>query len=55
MNEKNNSLNGEIQELLKKIDDYKQLIEDAENALDAAIENLEEALVEASEDEERKG
>ena len=43
-------MNQEIQELLTKIDEYKQLIEDAENALDAAIENLEEALEEASEE-----
>ena len=42
--------NQEIQELLTKIDEYKQLIEDAENALDAAIENLEEALEEANEE-----
>ncbi len=51
----NNSLDGEIRDLLKKIDDYKQLIEDAENALDASIENLEEALAEAAEEEEQKG
>jgi hypothetical protein len=43
--------NQEIQELLTKIDEYKQLIEDAENALDAAIENLEEALEEANEEQ----
>ena len=47
--------NDEIRDLMKKIDEYKQLIEDAENALDAAIENLEEALEEAAEDEEQKG
>jgi len=41
----------EIQELLTKIDEYKQLIDDAENALDAAIENLEEALEEANEEQ----
>lgn len=46
----NPMMNQEIQELLTKIDEYKQLIEDAENALDAAIENLEEALEEASEE-----
>ena len=41
----------EIQELLKQIDEYKQIIDDAENALDAAIENLEEALEEANSEE----
>ena len=40
----------EIKELLAMIDEYKQLIEDAENALDAAIENLEEALAEENEE-----
>lgn len=44
----------EIQELLKQIDDYKQLAEDTENALDAAIENLEEALAEAYEEEQNQ-
>ena len=53
MSEKNNSLKGEILDLQKKIDEYKQLIEDAENALDAAIENLEEALEEAAEEEQK--
>ena len=42
----------EVNELLKKIDEYKQLIEDAENALDATIEELEELLAELDEDEE---
>ena len=45
-------LNKEISGLLEKIDEYKQLIEDAGNALDAAIENLEEALAEAGENEQ---
>lgn len=42
----------ERQELLRKIDEYKQIIEDAENALDAAIEELEELLAEIGESEE---
>lgn len=37
----------EIQKLLKKVDEYKQLIKDAEDALDAAIEELEAVLEEA--------
>ena len=36
----------EIQNLLKEIDRYKQVIRDAEDALDAAIMDLEEALAE---------
>ena len=36
-------------ELLKKIDEYKRIIDDAENALDAAIMDLEELLAEAYE------
>ena len=42
----------EIRELKKKIDEYEQVIKDAENALDAATEDLEEALAEAFEEEE---
>lgn len=42
----------EIRALKKKIDEYEQVITDAENALDAATENLEEALAEACEGEE---
>ena len=47
MSENKNAQSAEIQEILKKIDEYNELIDDAENALDAAIENLEEALAEA--------
>ena len=46
MNEKNNNQTEEIRELLRQIDEYQQLIRDAEDALDAAIENLEEAFAE---------
>ena len=41
----------EIRDLLKKIDEYKQIIDDAENALDAAIADLEEALEEENPEE----
>lgn len=41
----------EIKEITEKIDRYQQIIDDAENALDAAIENLEEALAEAYEEQ----
>lgn len=41
----------EVGALLMKIEEYKQLIEDAENALDAAVEDLEEALAEAAEED----
>ena len=51
MSEAKKMTQNEIRELLKKIDEYQQLISDAENALDAAIENLEEALAEAYEAE----
>ncbi len=47
MSENKNAQSAEIQEILKKIDEYNELIDNAENALDAAIENLEEALAEA--------
>lgn len=43
-------MNQEVKEILAKIDEYNELIDNAENALDAAIENLEEALVEANEE-----
>ncbi len=46
MNENNNSNSAEIQELLKKAEECSQLIEDAEKALDAVLEDLEEALAE---------
>jgi len=39
----------EIRMLLKKIDEYKQIAQDAEDALDAAIAELEETLEEACE------
>ncbi len=42
----------EIRALKKKIDEYEQVIKDAENALDAATEDLEEALAEAFEEKE---
>ena len=41
----------EIKEITEKIDRYQQIIDDAENVLDAAIENLEEALAEAYEEQ----
>ncbi len=44
MSEKNNDQNNEIRELLRQIEEYKRVIQDAEDALDAAVENLEEAL-----------
>ena len=49
MNENDNSNNAEIQELLKKAEECRQLIEDAENMLDAVLEDLEEALAEVYE------
>ena len=42
----------EIEELLQKVDEYKQIIEDAMNALDAALEDLEEAYAEECEGED---
>ena len=51
MGEKNRIAGAEIRELNEKIQEYEQLISDAENALDAAIENLEEAYAEAYEAE----
>lgn len=50
MSVQNRMAKTEIQETLEKIREYEQLIEDAENALDAAIENLEEAYAEAFEE-----
>ena len=43
-------VNPEIEELLKKAEETKQLIEDARNLLDAALEDLEEAYAEECED-----
>lgn len=40
----------EIQELLKKAEETKQLIQDARDLLDAALEDLEEAYAEECED-----
>ena len=40
----------EIQELLKKAEETKQLIQDARNLLDAVLEDLEEAQAEECED-----
>lgn len=42
------TIEAEIRELRNRIDEYKQLIENAENALDAAIMDLEEALAECA-------
>ncbi len=50
--EQNSMQSEEIRDLMKKIDEYKLLIDDAENALDATIEELEEALAEANEAEQ---
>lgn len=44
-------MNPEIQELIKKAEETKQLIEDAENLLDAVLEDLEEVYAEECEDE----
>ena len=41
----------EIQELIKKAEETQKLIEDAENLLDAVLEDLEEAYAEESEGE----
>ena len=49
MNESTITNDTEIQELLKKAEECRQLIEDAENMLDAVLEDLEEALAEAYE------
>ena len=46
MEEERTLVGTEHQELLRKIDEYTQLISDAENALDAAIMDLEELLEE---------
>lgn len=46
MAEEKKAAGDERQELLKKIDGYRQLIDDARNALDAAIMDLEELLAE---------
>jgi len=40
----------EIQELLKKAEETKQLIQDARDLLDAVLEDLEEAYAEECED-----
>lgn len=45
-------MTAEIQELLKKAEETKQLIEDAENLLDAVLEDLEEAYAEECEGED---
>ena len=52
MKEQKNLLTKEIQDLLAKIAEYKQIIADAEGALDAAIGDLEEALEEVGEREQ---
>lgn len=44
------SMNKEIQELLQKAEDTKQLIQDARDLLDAVLEDLEEAYAEECED-----
>lgn len=49
-NKGENCMNPEIQELLKKAEETKQLIEDAENLLDAVLEDLEEVYAEECED-----
>ena len=41
----------EINDLLAKVESYKQIIQDARDALEAALEDLEEALNEEYEDE----
>ena len=46
----NCTMNPEIQELLKKAEETRQLIEDAENLLDAVLEDLEEVYAEECED-----
>jgi len=48
--EKQTMINPEIQELLKKAEETKQLIEDARNLLDAALDDLEEAYADECED-----
>ncbi len=52
MEEEKKDIDLEILETRKKIAENEQLIEDAENALDAAIECLEEELAEACADEQ---
>lgn len=42
----------EIQELIKKAEETQKLIEDAENLLDAVLEDLEEAYAEECEGED---
>ena len=48
----NCTMNPEIQELLKKAEETKQLIEDAESLLDAVLEDLEEVYAEECEGED---
>ena len=50
MSDKNMVYENERQELLRKIEEYEQLISDAEGALDAAIMDLEELLAEYAEE-----
>ena len=42
-------MNPEIQELIKKAEETKQLIEDAQGLLDAVLEDLEEVYAEECE------
>ncbi len=51
INKERTVMTQEINDLLAKVESYKQIIQDARDALEAALEDLEEALNEEYEDE----